>query len=72
MRVTVVIEGFEQRNVMICFQSFSVATLLRMKYVGVKVEVEGAVRNDWSHAGFDQNGNSGSGKWLDSARILKA
>lgn len=44
MRVTVVIEGFEQRNVMICFQSFSVAILLRMKYVGVKVEVEGAVR----------------------------
>lgn len=67
------LEGFEQRSVMICFQSFNLAPLLRMNYVGVKVEGEKALRSNCSHPGFDQNDSSGDEeKRLNSRHILNA
>lgn len=45
--------------------------LLRMNYVGLKVEAGRAVRSN--HLGFDKNGSSGGEKkWLDSRHILNA
>lgn len=58
---------------MICFQSFNLAPLLRMNYVGVKVEGEKALRSNCSHPDFDQNGSSGDEEeWLNSRHILNA